>query len=1100
MRYYLLFILQLYVLVSVQAQQRWKTLADSANYYFATVRNFDKAHQYTLKMIEEGKVLHKANPQDSILAASYYFAGITKYYNPKASMDQADYFISQALPLFEFFPKSTYLMGRTYAVKAMIELSLNHPDQCIIYAKKAADLLEQINIINNSAYLQAQGHRVLVNKNTETTSGLEENKRLFHKILPVSARVSGTNSKQYYDYLMSYGSVLAKLNSFEAKSKAHADSLWDQIMITGKKINKIEEARSLLFAGSYHLSQNSYSIAFDYLTQAALKAKKIREPDLYLKAYGLLSELENLRKNEDESVKWELMTLADSACQSHPEWHFISLYTLSTFHYNHRRLKEATHYALEAQKVIDQNPQDQKYYTTKRFYPLSLYNRARLSFLQGNLSQATQGIEKAYHELVRYDSTDYFLAPLALYYYSINEFINPFKALSIIQNTQKFINAQPNPDKHVFTLQLINTQLALLRKTGNALASKRTLDSLFIQYKWSQLLPMPGFGQFIKEAGQTYLQYGQQEPVRQLKYLADSVLKKSNLSFHEQIYLHEWLGLYYQHQNRPDKAILHFKKMMALDTSGQNISYLNHSALLKLAQSQFQANLHQAAFKSYQNLIQQLGENLSRNLWTMSDWERINYLKSIDIQTIYPTFFQTPSPQRLGLAYNYKLIRQGTLLKTNRAINQVFQQAKTSIDSSLINQLINVRSQLAHRYTKEYRSKLIQKADSLQKQMGEAAIPLIKSSKTYTWQQVKQALQAGQAAVEIIRYNSDQNSNEVLYAALLLRPEWKSPQLVHLRNMDESGFKDHYEKYRMNNYYDGSWYNNYWKPIQKVLGKVNRVYFSPDGLYHSLNLQTLYNTESKKYLSNEIELLVLNSTQDIVTNKPTISNTDMILVGHPNYKVSGSRELPSARVYHRGGFSFEDLPYSKIEIEELAQIARNHRLSPQIYLDTAATESLFYTLHSPRILHIATHGFVKESLNSEALELINCGLVLAGAADSTLKNTSVDGILTGYEASLTSLHQTELVVLSACHTGNGRYSEHEGLQSLQKAFVLAGAQSVLMSLWKINDAITVEFMKSFYTHWLNGSSKPWALRQAQAHVRALYPEPNFWGAFVLIGQ
>ncbi|PQA56361.1 CHAT domain-containing protein [Siphonobacter curvatus] len=1099
MRYFILFIIQLSIVFSVQAQQQWKALADSTNFYFATKRNFEKAHEYALKMIEEGKILHKKNPQDSMLAASYFFAGIIKYYAPQGDMQQADYYMSQAIPLFNFFPKTTYLMGRVHSVKAMIELSLNHPDQCLVHAKKAADILEEINIINNSAYLQAQGHRLIVNRNAQTQSGIEENITIVRKILPISARISGKDSKQYYDYLRYYGSMLANQNSFEPKQKAHADSVWDQILMAAKSRPK-DEAECLLFAGSYHLFQDSYPQAYNYLTQAAKKGKNLNQPDWYLKAYGLLFELEIKRKNEEAALKWAQLTLKDSACPSHPEWHFITLYSLSDFYYNHRKLKEATQYALEAQQVIDQNPQDQKYYTTKRFYPLSLYNRARLAFLQGNLSQATQGIEEAYHALVRYDSTDSFLGTLALHYYTITQFIDPAKALSIIQNTQQFINTQPNPDKNEFTLLLINAQLDLFRKTGKDAESKRLLDSLSVHYLWPQLVQMPGIGQYIKEAGLTYLQNHEKGAITLLKEQADRLLDEGKLGFNEQIPLHDWLGTYYQYQNEPKKAIVHFKKVMALDTSGQHISYLNHTSLLKLAQSQFQAHQRALALSSYQSLIQQLGDNLSRNLWTMSDWERLNYLKNIDIKSIYSSFFQYPSPQTLGLAYNYKLIRQGTLLKTNRAINQVFQQARTTLDSSLINQLIWVRSQLAHRSSKTFQAQLLRKADSLQKQMGEAAIPLIQSSRIYTWQDVKNSLKTGEAAVEIVRYYFDQNPLDIHYAALLIRPDWKSPQMVSLRNLDETGFNQRYETYRKSNYTEGSWYEIYWKPIQKALGNVHKVYIAPDGLYHSLNLQTLYNADTKRYLSNELELLVLNSTQDVLNPKPTVANNTMVLIGHPNFKVSSTRELPSKHVHHRGGVSFEDLPYTKIEIEELAQIAQKHHHSTQLYLDTAATEALFYTLDSPKVLHIATHGFVKDSPHPEPLELINCGLVLAGAADTTLVNSPIDGILTGYEASLTSLSQTELVVLSACHTGSGRYSEHEGLQSLQKAFLLAGAHSVLMSLWKINDAITVEFMKSFYTHWLNGSSKPEALRQAQAHLRSKYPEPNFWGAFVLIGQ
>jgi CHAT domain-containing protein len=125
--------------------------------------------------------------------------------------------------------------------------------------------------------------------------------------------------------------------------------------------------------------------------------------------------------------------------------------------------------------------------------------------------------------------------------------------------------------------------------------------------------------------------------------------------------------------------------------------------------------------------------------------------------------------------------------------------------------------------------------------------------------------------------------------------------------------------------------------------------------------------------------------------------------------------------------------------------------------------------------------------------------VLAGAADTILQRNRTDGILTGYEASLLNLHDTELVVLSACETGVGDYFEGEGIHGLQRAFLLAGTQSVLMSLWKINDQLTQQLMTDFYRYWLSGLSKPQALRKAQLNLRKQYPEPYYWGAFVLLG-
>jgi len=95
---------------------------------------------------------------------------------------------------------------------------------------------------------------------------------------------------------------------------------------------------------------------------------------------------------------------------------------------------------------------------------------------------------------------------------------------------------------------------------------------------------------------------------------------------------------------------------------------------------------------------------------------------------------------------------------------------------------------------------------------------------------------------------------------------------------------------------------------------------------------------------------------------------------------------------------------------------------------------------------------------------------------------------------------TDLVVMSACETGKGDIQNGRGVFGLQRAMRAAGAESVVMSLWSVDDDATSALMQSFYGHWLNGLSTPDALKMAQDDLRQKRPHPYYWGAWVCTGE
>jgi CHAT domain-containing protein len=177
----------------------------------------------------------------------------------------------------------------------------------------------------------------------------------------------------------------------------------------------------------------------------------------------------------------------------------------------------------------------------------------------------------------------------------------------------------------------------------------------------------------------------------------------------------------------------------------------------------------------------------------------------------------------------------------------------------------------------------------------------------------------------------------------------------------------------------------------------------------------------------------------------------------------------------------------------------------------ASEQSLKNALSPPLILHLATHGFFCDSQDDGTSPLLSTGLALAGANETILgrdytRGGSEDGLLTALEATSLNLWGTELVVLSACQSGAGSVQSGEGVFGLRRAFQLAGARSLLMSMYDVPDEHTIPLMRGFYTAWLGGASKASALRRAQLKMlearrkNNFNTHPVFWGGFILVGD
>ncbi|MFN0050473.1 MAG: CHAT domain-containing protein [Cytophagales bacterium] len=496
-------------------------------------------------------------------------------------------------------------------------------------------------------------------------------------------------------------------------------------------------------------------------------------------------------------------------------------------------------------------------------------------------------------------------------------------------------------------------------------------------------------------------------------------------------------------------------------------------------------------------------------------------------------------PELLATAYHLQLRYKALLLNTS---NLVKKRILASGDRQLIalydevQALKQLLGQTASLSDKELLMQRNVKRDSLKHALATKDQQLTQFSGFYAgenkqpdWQDIKAKLGKNEAAVEVIRfrtydYRRQEFTKTVQYAALIVTAKTtKQPAVVFFGdgNYLESKAISFYRNGIRNQHSDEESYKNFWKPLQRTLKKIKKVYFSPDGVFHSLNMETLYNPETGKYLKDEIKLELITSGKDLLQVKQAPLPQKLgLLIGNPAFGgkadvASGERNavFNNLLLSVERGSGVSPLPGTEKEVQQIQSLLKANKWRETTLLNAEAKEEILKNMLKPNVLHIATHGFFQQDIDGEIKyntnPLYRSGILLSGAA-ATLENKAdlrgnvqagkEDGILTAFEALNLNIDNTDLVVLSACETGLGEIRNGEGVFGLQRAFKLAGARSILMSLWKVNDQTTQELMVSFYQKWLGGMTKRAAFEKAQSELKTKYPQPYYWGAFVLIGE
>ena len=478
----------------------------------------------------------------------------------------------------------------------------------------------------------------------------------------------------------------------------------------------------------------------------------------------------------------------------------------------------------------------------------------------------------------------------------------------------------------------------------------------------------------------------------------------------------------------------------------------------------------------------------------------------------------------------------------NSNLDIINENSDSIVDKIKLNRTLIISFHESNNTNDKRLNELIAETNELERLSSYSSTTSINNKITYD--NIYSNLQENEIYLEMIRFNKKSSgflkstlkhySDSIYYAAIIIEKE-KDPTLLLLDTLQL--FEDEYLPYYFSHVKgknkqkkDMYSYEAFFSKIIDHCGQNKTIYISPDGLYNNINIQTLYNPETDKYLVETNDLRIVSSARGFLHNKEQLpleynSNT-AILVGNPKFDLNDSQlDILASTETNTRDVNFMDLdslsrsgiselPGTEIEVHKIERLLTSFDWETSTLISADATEGYLKQIESPRLVHIATHGFFygdsdKSSSNlimgiNQAYSkdpLLRSGILLAGA-QNTINGTNIsaqNGILTSYEARELNLLNTELVVLSACETGVGDYVSGEGVYGLQRAVIEAGAESVIMSLWKVDDIATQKLMGYFYANWIEHQlSKRESLKVAQLTLMKEYPSPYYWGAFVLI--
>lgn len=613
--------------------------------------------------------------------------------------------------------------------------------------------------------------------------------------------------------------------------------------------------------------------------------------------------------------------------------------------------------------------------------------------------------------------------------------------------------------------------------------------------------------------------------------------------------------------NQLGKAIEMVQKALDIQIKILGDSHPNEIPLLyNMAVFYNKAGNEVEAEQKYMQSLSLQSYDVKTNFLHLTSQEREKYWNQKSYLFKYAPMLAYQYPQNAKMttmAYNAMLFQKCILLNSDIDFRSII---KASGDKDLYqkyNKLQELKQQLANYHKQPTQAK--EPPNNIQKEMYPLERTLVRGCKEYgnftedlniDANQISQALHEDEAAIEFADIYINGRGNT--YLALLIRKGFSHPKLIRLFSDDEleelkydgmdfikamqipSGIDSIYSDVRFG--------QMIWQPLLSELKDIHKLYFSPTSLFYLVGIEYLP-CDSSHRINDLFEIYRVSSTKILAKrNDKSSAICSAVVYGGLNYDMSLSHIKEQHNLLADNLKSIKDetevidanravdslllrgsvryLPGTLHEAEYVGEQLMQKGITTKMLMGDEGTEESFKALSGQdiSILHIATHGFFISEKNirgqnkilafmEEQTENLNnplnySGILLSGANyvlnGGRLPGDFEDGILTANEISQIDFSKTDMVILSACQTGVGEIRE-DGVFGIQRGFKKAGVQTLLMSLWNVNDEAAVMMMTLFYKNLLAGLSKQEAFSNAQKEMRqSKFSNPFSWASFVLL--